>query len=64
MTSNSIVGVLIGRDGLNLSDAVQRLERAKAIAQEMLDEGCDPEELIELLEDEFGLESDYVMELV
>jgi len=57
MKSNNIVKVLMNRDGLSKEDAFEALKWAK----ERMFEGEDPEEI--LLE-EFGLEPDYIFDLL
>jgi hypothetical protein len=55
--SYSIVRVLMRRDGLSRADAVEMVAEAR---QEVLD-GADPEEV---LADSFGLEPDYIWDLI
>jgi len=56
--SYKILPVLMRRDGMSRADA----QEAIAEARRRVVEGCeDPEEV---LEDEFGLEPDYVMDLL
>ena len=53
----SIVDVLIQRDGMTCEQAVEAL----AAARERLEEGTSPELI---LEEEFGLEPDYIFDLL
>lgn len=54
---NEIVAVLMRRDGLSLEEAYQELNYAR----ERLADGDDPEEI---LHEEFGLEPDYIFDLL
>ena len=53
----SIVGILMRRDGLSRAEAQEMV----AAAREEVAQGRDPEEV---LEEDFGLEPDWVMELL
>lgn len=55
---NPIVQILMERDGLSYREAQIRLQEARDMLD---DEGDDPEEI---LQNEFGLESDYVFDLI
>ena len=57
MRQNLIVAVLVRRDGISEREATEMVKEAK---QRVL-EGEDPEEV---LYEEFGLEPDYVFELI
>ena len=52
-----LVSILMKRDGLDKEEA----ERWVQEARDQVSEGSDPEEV---LEDEFGLEPDYVIDLI
>lgn len=52
-----LIDILINRDGLSRSDAVELINELRA----RVSEGEDPEEL---LHDELGLEPDYIWELL
>lgn len=54
---NEIVNVLMRRDGLSLEEAYEQLNDAR----ERLADGDDPEEI---LYEEFGLEPDYLFDLL
>ena len=54
---NEIVNVLMRRDGLSLEEAYEQLNDAS----ERLADGDDPEEI---LYEEFGLEPDYLFDLL
>jgi len=54
---NRIIAILIDRDGLSEGDARLALDAAT----DRLHQGHDPEEI---LLDEFGLEADYVVDLI
>lgn len=54
---NEIVNVLMRRDGLSLEEAYEQLNDAR----ERLTDGDDPEEI---LYEEFGLEPDYLFDLI
>lgn len=54
---NEIVRVLMERDGVEIGEAQEMLEEARKLVRE----GADPEEV---LADEFGLEPDYVFDLL
>ena len=54
---SEIVQILVDRDGMSLKEAIELLEEARA---EVADVG-DPEEI---LEEYFGLEPDYILELL
>lgn len=54
---NKIVEILISRDGYTVKEAIECLKDArKAVAT-----GADPEEI---LHDDFGLEPDYIFDLI
>ena len=52
-----LVAILMKRDGLDKEEAEEWVQNAK----DQVSEGADPEEV---LEDEFGLEPDYVIDLI
>lgn len=54
---NRIVRILIQRDGMSTAEALEAL----ADAQERVTDGEDPEEV---LHDDFGLEPDYLFDLI
>jgi hypothetical protein len=54
---NEIVNVLMRRDGLSLEEAYEQLNDAR----ERLADGDDPEDI---LAEEFGLEPDYLFDLL
>lgn len=54
---NKIVLILMERDRITLGEAIDALTEAR----EMVDEGMDPEEV---LYDQFGLEPDYLFDLI
>lgn len=54
---DSILEVLMRRDGMSKEDAQEWIEEAK----QMVADGCDPEEVVH---DEFGLEPDYIWDLM
>lgn len=53
----SLIRILMQRDGLDRAEAVELVQEAK----ERVRQGEDPEEL---LHDEFGLEPDYIWEIL
>lgn len=57
MPDETITEILIRRDGCSPVEAKQLLDHARSRVQA----GADPEEV---LEDEFGLEPDYIFELL
>lgn len=57
MSNSSLLSVIMRRDGLSRSDAIEQINEAR----EMVANGADPEEV---LYDEFGLEPDYVFDLL
>jgi hypothetical protein len=54
---DSILEVLMRRDGLSWSEAMDMIQEAK----QMIQEGSDPEEILHY---EFGLEPDYIFDLI
>ena len=54
----SLLEVLMRRDGLDKDEAEDRIAEARSL---VLDEGMDPEDV---LAEEFGLEPDYVFDLL
>lgn len=58
MKLESLKEVLMRRDGLSASEAAEAIEEAREL---VLTQGYDPEEV---LLDEFGLELDYVFDLL
>lgn len=57
----SIANILVRRDGLTKAEAEREVEYARKTLQGMLEEGEDPFDLCEEL---FGLEPDYLEELI
>ena len=57
LTKNQIIIVLMLRDNMSFNDAVTSLEEAR----DRISAGDDPEEV---LVDEFGLEPDYIFDLL
>jgi len=57
----SIVNVLMERDGMSREDAVSAVNDARIELRERLKDGDDPSDICEEL---FGLEPDYLMELI
>lgn len=56
MSAETIVDILVRRDGMSLQEAEELLEEARTAVFQ----GGDPEEI---LEEYFGLEPDYIFEL-
>jgi len=54
---SELMQILIKRDGLSRTEAAEAI----AYARHLVNEGCDPEEV---LQDEFGLEPDYIFDLI
>lgn len=54
---NEIIQILMKRDGLTLAEAAQSVKEAR----ELVADGANPEEV---LEEEFGLEPDYILDLL
>ena len=59
----TIKQVLMRRDSLTADEAQDRIDHAQELLQEYLAEG-DIESAERICEDEFGLEPDYLMELL
>lgn len=59
--ADSIANVLVKRDGLTRAEAEREVEYARKTLYGMLDEGESPHDLCEEL---FGLEPDYLEELI
>ena len=55
--SNEIVKVLMRRDNMSRDEAIDALRDAR----KLIDEGMDPEEILLM---EFGLEPDYIFDLL
>ena len=55
---DSLKRVLMRRDGVSSAEADEMIAEAR---ERVLEEGCDPEEV---LHDDFGLEPDYVYDLM
>jgi hypothetical protein len=55
--SNELIKILITRDGMSEQEATEAI----AEARELIFDGHDPEEI---LMDEFGLEADYIFDLL
>jgi predicted RNase H-like HicB family nuclease len=58
---DSLINVLMERDGLSKEEAEQQIEEAREILFERLDEGEMP---FDICEEFFGLEPDYLMDLI
>jgi hypothetical protein len=58
---DTLVNVLMKRDGLSKEEAEQQIEEAREILFERLDEGEMP---FDICEEFFGLEPDYLMDLI
>jgi len=63
MELETIKEVLMRRDHLSVEEADERIKEAKEVLKEYLDEG-DTESALYVCEEMFGLEPDYVMELI
>lgn len=61
--SETIKSVLMRRDGMSAREADEMIEEAKEILQEYLEEGS-LLEAYDICEEMFGLEPDYIMELM
>jgi hypothetical protein len=57
-TMSELMQIIIQRDGLTREEAAQAIAYARHLVH---NEGCDPEEV---LIDEFGLEPDYIFDLI
>jgi hypothetical protein len=60
----SIVTVLMRRDGMPKAEAEAMVENFKYRILEALDDGQDYDEIYEEFKDEFGLEPDYMDEVI
>lgn len=60
----SIQAVLMRRDGLTREEAEQRVEGFKSYLNNAIAEGMDYDEAEEAIADEFGLEPDYLDQLI
>lgn len=58
--SNPIIQILISRDGMSLAEALDQVREAKA---DWIASGSDPYDLEQILEEEFGLEPDFIFDL-
>ena len=58
IANESLLQVLIRRDGLSVNDAKDLIEEARI---RVVEDGEDPEEV---LREEFGLEPDYILDLI
>lgn len=58
---NRIVEILCRRDGMTLAEATKRLEDVRKLAEEAI---RSYDALEDLMADEFGLEMDYIMDLL
>ena len=56
--------VLINRDGLTKQQAARQRQNAAEVISEILGDGGFYDEVEEYMADEFGLEMDYVMDLI
>lgn len=55
---SELMQTLMNRDGLSRTEAAEAIVYARHLVHH---EGCDPEEV---LQDEFGLEPDYIFDLI
>jgi len=55
---------LIGRDDMSATQAKEERRRARQALYEILEEGGSYDEVEEMMADEFGLEMDYIMDLI
>ena len=58
--SNPIIQILISRDGMSRLEAHELVREAKA---DWIASGSDPHDLERILEEEFGLEPDFIFDL-
>lgn len=56
--------VLMNRDGVTKSEAAKSKQEARQAVYDMLEDGCGYDEIEEMLADDYGLEMDYIMDLV
>lgn len=56
--------VLMTRDGLTAEEADERISEVKEQLNELLEDGGSLDQAEEIIEDEFGLEPDYLEELL
>ena len=63
MSIGTIKEVLMRRDGIDEEDAQQQIDEAKELLQEYLEDD-DQESAYNICEECFGLEPDYLMELM
>ena len=65
MTNVSIEEILVNRDNISYEDAHQIVEICKErLYQECIDYNGDCEHAYEIIEEELGLEPDYLMDLI
>ena len=60
----SIADVLVRRDGYEREDAEQAVFDARLEVADMIAQGCGLFDVEDFIEQEFGLEPDYLMELL
>ena len=60
----SIVTVLMRREGLSKEEAQRQKNEFRGVLQEMLEDGCDLEEITAEFASHFALEPDYLEELI
>ncbi len=56
--------VLMRRDGMRKDEALRRKREARAELYRILEEGGDYDDVEEMMADEYGLEMDYIMDLM
>ena len=61
---NKIVKILMERDNMSQEDAENLLDEARDEAEMMLEEDCGLMDIEDLLMDYFGLEPDYIFDLI
>jgi hypothetical protein len=61
---NKIVEILMERDDMSLEDAEDLLNEAKEEAQNYLDNDGSLDDIENVLKDYFGLEPDYIFDLI
>lgn len=61
---NSFEEVMMNRDKLSREESIQRRREARAELYRILEEGGDYDDVEEMMADEYGLEMDYIMDLM
>ncbi len=64
MSRKSLKQTLIDRDGISEEDARVQIEQAQSDLYDIMDSGGSLDEAQELIEDVFGLEPDYLEDLL